>query len=72
MAGLQWGGYNYPWTSAHTLAPLLIGAALVAAFVVWEAKFAAYPMFPSSIKREPRILLLTLSKFTDKFVVFSY
>ncbi|KAB2578796.1 Fungal trichothecene efflux pump [Lasiodiplodia theobromae] len=60
MAGLQWGGYNYPWTSAHTLAPLLIGAALVAAFVVWEAKFAAYPMFPSSIKREPRILLLTL------------
>ncbi|OJD34843.1 mfs drug efflux [Diplodia corticola] len=60
MAGLQWGGYNYPWTSAHTLAPLLIGAALVAAFLVWESKFAAYPMFPSSIKREPRILLLTL------------
>lgn len=62
MAGLQWGGYNYPWTSAHTLAPLLIGVVLIIAFLVWEWRFASYPMFPSSIKQEPRILMLTLSK----------
>lgn len=36
MAGLQWGGYQYPWQSAHVLAPLLIGAALLVAFCVWE------------------------------------
>lgn len=36
MAGLQWGGYQYPWRSAHVLAPLLIGAALIVAFCVWQ------------------------------------
>lgn len=60
MAGLQWGGYNYPWTSAHTLVPLLLGVVLIAAFLIWEWRFASFPMFPSSIKREPRILMLTL------------
>ena len=27
---------QYPWRSAHVLAPLLIGVALIAAFFVWE------------------------------------
>lgn len=60
MAGLQWGGYQYSWRGAHVLAPLLIGAALIAAFLVWEWKFAKYPMFPSRLKQSPRILTLTL------------
>ena len=44
----------------HTLAPLLIGAALLIAFVVWESWFAKYPLFPGRIKKDPRILVLTL------------
>jgi MFS family permease len=40
MAGLQWGGYQYPWSSAHVLAPLIIGAAFIIAFIVWEGWFA--------------------------------
>jgi MFS family permease len=60
MAGIQWGGYQYNWSSAHVLAPLLIGAALFAAFCVYEWKFCKYPMFPGAIAKEPRILLLTL------------
>ncbi|KAI9813548.1 MAG: hypothetical protein M1832_006279 [Thelocarpon impressellum] len=60
MAGLQWGGYQYSWRSAHTLVPLLLGIALLVAFVVWEIYFAKYPMFPSRLKQEPRILALTL------------
>lgn len=60
MAGLQWGGYNYPWKSAHVLVPLILGIALLAAFFVWESYFAKYPMFPGRIKQEPRILMLTL------------
>ena len=60
MAGLQWGGYQYSWRTAHVLVPLLLGAAFLAAFFVWEAKFAKYPMFPSRLKQSPRILILTL------------
>lgn len=60
MAGLQWGGYQYPWASAHVLVPLLLGAALLVAFCVWEFYGAKYPMFPARLKQEPRILVLTL------------
>ncbi|TVY31110.1 Trichothecene efflux pump [Lachnellula hyalina] len=60
MAGMQWGGYQYKWSSAHVLAPLLLGAALLVAFGLWEAYGAKHPMFPSRLKQAPRILALTL------------
>lgn len=60
MMGLQWGGYNYPWTSAHVLVPLLLGALLVVCFFVWEGWFASHPMFPTRLKRESRVLTMTL------------
>ncbi|TLD26183.1 gb [Venturia nashicola] len=60
MAGIQWGGYQYAWGSAHVLAPMIIGLALFAAFCIYEWKFAPHPMFPRAIAKEPRILLLTL------------
>jgi MFS family permease len=60
MAGIQWGGYQYSWKSAHVLAPLLIGAFMFIAFCLYEKYWAPYPMFPGRIAQEPRILLLTL------------
>lgn len=42
------------------LAPLIIGALLLVAFVVWEAKFAPYPMFPKRLNQAPSILVWTL------------
>jgi hypothetical protein len=42
------------------LAPLLLGAALLAAFVFWEMYGTKYPMFPARVLKEPRILVLTL------------
>ena len=60
LAGMQWGGYQYEWSSAHVLAPLIIGAGLLVAFGFWEVYGAKYPMFPSRLKQDPRILGLTL------------
>jgi hypothetical protein len=60
VAGLLWGGYQYKWKSAHVLVPLILGAAFCAAFVVWEVKFAKFPMFPRRLGKDPRILTLTL------------
>ena len=51
---------QYKWTSVHVLVPLLLGAAFLVAFAIWEVKFAKFPMFPSRLKQEPRILALTL------------
>ena len=36
IAGLLWGGYQYAWSSVHTLVPLLLGAFLLIAFGFWE------------------------------------
>jgi len=60
MMGMQWGGYQYPWGSAHVLAPLIIGVVLLVGFFLWEAKFAKHPMFPKRLRQDPRILGLTL------------
>lgn len=51
---------KYPWSSAHVIAPLVLGAALLVVFVVWEAKFAPYPMFPRRLNQAPSILIWTL------------
>jgi MFS family permease len=57
---VQWGGYQYSWGSAHVIAPLVLGIILCIAFVIYESKFAKFPMFPRAIAKEPRVLLLTL------------
>ncbi|KAK4569575.1 hypothetical protein LTR86_003338 [Recurvomyces mirabilis] len=60
MMGMQWGGYQYPWSSAHVLVPLILGAVLIIGFFIWESYGATYPMFPKRIRQDPRILGLTL------------
>ncbi|RLL94033.1 hypothetical protein CFD26_101675 [Aspergillus turcosus] len=60
LAGMQWGGYQYPWSSAHTLVPLLLGFVLLVSFAAWEIYGAKYPIFPTRLKQEPRTLGLTL------------
>lgn len=60
MMGMQWGGYQYPWSSAHVLVPLILGIVLIVAFVLWEGYGAKHPMFPKRLRQEPRILGLTL------------
>jgi len=60
MMGMQWGGYQYPWSSAHVLVPLILGAVLLIAFVV-QQKYAKNPMFPKRLRQgNIRILSLTL------------
>ncbi|KAK5115393.1 hypothetical protein LTR85_009853 [Meristemomyces frigidus] len=60
MMGMQWGGYQYPWSSAHVLAPLVIGAVFLIGFGFWETYGAKHPMFPKRLRQDPRILGLTL------------
>lgn len=52
--------FQYAWSSAHTLVPLILGALFMIAFCFWEVYGAKYPMFPSRLRQEPRILALTL------------
>jgi hypothetical protein len=40
--------------------PLILGAAFLIGFVLWESYGAKYPMFPHRLKKDPRVLALTL------------
>ncbi len=55
LVGLNWGGQDYPWVSAHVLSFLIIGACLMIAFGFWEFFGAPYPLFPRRIVHAPRI-----------------
>lgn len=49
LIGLSWGGVQYTWTSAQTLAPLLVGLAGIAVFVAWQFWTRPRSLLPMSI-----------------------
>lgn len=58
LVALQAGGYTHPWTSAYVLAQLIIGILLIVSWVVWEAKFAKFPMVPKEMFQGQRIVAI--------------
>jgi ABC-type bacteriocin/lantibiotic exporter with double-glycine peptidase domain len=49
LIAISWGGLMFPWSSYHTLVPLILGLAGLAAFVVWEQHFTKQSLVPMSI-----------------------
>lgn len=58
LVALQSGGYTHTWTSAYVLCTLLFGILLIAAWVIFEWKFAKYPMIPHELFQGQRIVAL--------------
>jgi hypothetical protein len=47
LLGLSWGGSVYAWKSAEVISTIVIGAAVMVAFVLWEAYAnLAEPLLP--------------------------
>lgn len=49
LLGLNWGGGEYPWNSAHVIATLIVGFAICVGFVLWQWKGARIPLVPMHI-----------------------
>ncbi|OQD73700.1 hypothetical protein PENDEC_c014G03765 [Penicillium decumbens] len=49
LLGLNWGGGQYQWNSAHVIATLVVGFAISVGFVAWEWKGARVPLVPMHI-----------------------
>jgi len=56
LVALQAGGYTHSWSSGYVLAQLLIGIALIIVWIIWEAKFARFPMVPRELFSGQRIV----------------
>jgi len=77
MMGLQWGAVQYKWSSVHVLVPFVLGAAIIGCFIVWELKFAPYPMFPKRLFSKAKrtmicILLVTFFSGANFFVLLLF
>lgn len=49
LLGLNWGGGEYEWNSAHVIATLIVGFVISVAFVAWQWKGARIPLVPMHI-----------------------
>ena len=49
LIGLSFGGVQNPWTSAATLAPLIVGVAGITAFLGWQVYKKPHSLLPMSI-----------------------
>jgi len=55
LVGLNWGGQDYPWHSAHVIATLTVGLVSLVAFGFWEKLGTNHPMFPMRLAKEKRL-----------------
>lgn len=51
LLGLNWGGGEYAWNSAHVIATLVVGFVISLAFLGWQWKGARVPLVPMHIFR---------------------
>ncbi|EAW20516.1 putative MFS drug transporter [Aspergillus fischeri NRRL 181] len=65
LLGLNWGGGEYAWDSAHVIATLVVGVAVCVAFVLWQWKGAAFPLVPMHIFRSRIVNGACLTMFVN-------
>lgn len=66
---LTWGGELYDWESWHTLVPLLVGVAGLAAFVIYEMFLAKEPFLLKSVFRDWNAKLVYVQTFMHGLIV---
>jgi hypothetical protein len=71
--GLTWGGSaGHPWTSASTLAPIILGFFTMCACFIYDFTLAREPMFPPKLlKMTGEFTLLLVIVFVAGMVYFS-
>ncbi|KAJ6115785.1 hypothetical protein N7523_006202 [Penicillium sp. IBT 18751x] len=60
---LSWGGIMYPWSSWHTLVPLVLGALGLFAFAIYESRRAIHPLISPALFRD-RSTIISLAGFS--------
>ncbi|KAI5375804.1 hypothetical protein J4E82_005514 [Alternaria postmessia] len=68
LLGLDFGGVLFPWSSAKVIALLVVGGAMILAFIYSEAKMAKYPLIPMTLFRRRTNIAAFLVVFFHGFV----
>ena len=60
---LTWGGTTYPWNSAVIIALLVVGGALIPAYIIYELYIPRYPVIPLEMFRVRNVTASTGNYF---------
>ncbi|KAJ2713808.1 hypothetical protein H4R19_002070 [Coemansia spiralis] len=63
LLGLTWGGKNYPWASPAVVVSLVLGAGLLGAFALVEARYAREPIIPMRLFTDRPLAASLVSQF---------
>jgi hypothetical protein len=56
LVALQSGGTSHPWASGYVLSLLIIGLASIFTWMLWEWKYARFPMVPREMFQGQRVV----------------
>ncbi|KAF8464810.1 major facilitator superfamily domain-containing protein [Gautieria morchelliformis] len=68
---LIWGGVTFPWSSAHVIATLVSGVAVMVMFCLWEWKGAQLPIVPLYIFRHSTVTGVYITMFINGFIFWT-
>lgn len=75
LLGLESGAsHQHSWTSAYTLCMIIFGVFLLAAFMIWEWRFAKVPLIPIQVfaSRTSRVALTIACCHSFVFIAFDF
>ncbi|OJJ38669.1 hypothetical protein ASPWEDRAFT_735227 [Aspergillus wentii DTO 134E9] len=67
---LTWGGVMYPWSSWHTLVPLIVGVATLVVFGFYETYYATNPMIPPAVFENRTLKLCSLGNAVEGLILW--
>ncbi|KAF4919655.1 Efflux pump FUS6 [Colletotrichum viniferum] len=70
LIGISWAGVQFHWSSAATIAPIIVGAVAVSACLLWEKYGAAEPFFRPSLFYSWSAMAVYFGAFCQGFLLF--
>ncbi|KAK4040810.1 major facilitator superfamily domain-containing protein [Parachaetomium inaequale] len=70
LVGISWGGVQYEWASAQTIAPIIVGVFSIVISVLWEIYYAREPFLRPRLFNSPSALATYASAMFQGFILF--
>ncbi|KAH9897421.1 major facilitator superfamily transporter [Xylariomycetidae sp. FL2044] len=70
LIAICWGGSEYPWNSAQTLVPLILGIVGLVATAVYETYFAKYPLLRRTLFHDTSSIMTYVAGFFQGLIMY--
>ncbi|KAF4881271.1 Efflux pump FUS6 [Colletotrichum fructicola] len=70
LVGISWGGVQFAWGSAQTVAPITLGVVGLAATVIYEARYASHPFLKKTMFTSVNSVLVYILGFLQGLILY--